>query len=704
MGAMNKLRENTGVILWILVLSFGVIWTLQDSEVFDAVNQPGRNAAVVEGEAISNREYQNAIRQQREQMSQQIDGQVTPRMEEVARERAYQQLVNSQLLEMEMRRLGMSVTDSEVEDMVFGETPHPIIRQQFADSTGQINYQLLQNMASNPQSTPQWLQLEQFLRDQRRQQKMSTLVQSTVLVSKQDVEEYHWRQNAEASADYVARRYASVPGDSVTITEDDLRAYYEDNQEDFRRERTVSLEYVTLPKEPTAEDSAAVADDLQGLRESFATAENDSLFLAENASERPFSSDYLTPAEMDATVADSVYANPEPGRVVGPVFGGGLGHLVKIRDARPADETYVHARHILLQSDGSDAEIERQLRSIRDSIVSGSATFEEMARRHSQDQSASRGGDLGWFTRGRMDEAFEQVAFSASPGEVVGPVRSQFGYHLIRVEGRATRAVQIADLAFDLSPSRATLTEKESVLGDVAFYATEEGNFREEARRQGLEVQNVQAEATQSTIPGIGQSPELTSFLESAEEGQISDVIELSDKFAVLRATNIQPEGYRPFEEVRGEIRPRVELRKKKDVLLRQMRRAYQQNDFDQLPEALGTEMRSESGITFSTATVPGLGEEPAFSGTVFGLDEGEASDVVEGENAAFVVRVTSLSEPDSLTESEREELRQKLLQQRRQEVTKQWLAALRENATIKDQRNQSGNGGPQNPPSQNLF
>jgi len=701
---MNTLRENTGIILWILVLSFGVIWTLQDSEVFDAVNQPGRNAAVVDGQAISNQEYQNAVRQQRTQLSQEVDGEIPSRTEEVARERAYQQLVNSQLLEMEMKRLGMSVTDSEVEDMVFGETPHPVIRQQFADSSGRINYELLRNMAANPQSTPRWLELEQFLRNQRGRQKMGTLIQSTVLISDQDVEEYYWRQNIEADAEYVARRYASVPDDSIQITESDLRTYYDENQEDFKQERTVSFEYVSLSKDPTAEDTAAVADDLQGFRKPFATAEDDSLFLAENASERSFSREYLNPADMETHVADSVFANAESGRIVGPVFGNGLGHLIKIRDVQPAGETYVHARHILLESSERNTQVADHLRSIRDSISGGAVGFSEMARRHSEDQSASKGGDLGWFARGTMDDAFERAAFNATPGEMIGPVRSQFGYHLITVEGRTSRAVQIADLAFDLSPSRTTLTEKESTLEDVAFYA-EEGNFQDEARRQGLEVQEVQAEATQSNIPGIGQAPELASFMQSAEVGQISDVIEVTDKFLVGRATDITPEGYRPFDEVKAEIRPQVALQKKKDVLLRQMERAVRKHDFEQLPQALNTQMRSQSDVSFSLTTIPGVGDDPAFSGTVLGLEEGETSDAVEGENAAFVVRVTRMNEPDPLTDAQREKIRKKLLQQRRQAVFQQWIAALKEDANIIDQRREYGDGGPQSAPtSQNLF
>lgn len=689
MGAMNKLRENTGVILWILVLSFGIIWTLQDSNVFEAMNQPSQNVAMVNGTSISNQEYNTAVEQQRRRIQQQMSGEVSSKMEDMIRQQAYDRLVNNALLEQEMKRLGITVTDAEIEQMVFGENPHPLIRQQFADSTGRINYQLLQNMAQNPQANPQFLRLEDYLRKQRRQQKMGSLIQSTVYVSQEDIEEYHWRQNATASAQYVALRYASVPDDSISVTESDLRSYYQENKEQFERKKTLTLDYVSISKTPTAEDTAAIVGDLEKLRQEFKNAESDSLFLEQNASERSFNRSYQTPDQMDAAVADAVYENPTAGRIVGPVSGGSLVHLVKILDTRPVDGEYIHASHILLESEEEDPALRKRLVSIRDSIESGAARFEEMARRYSDDQSASDGGDLGWFGRGRMVEAFDEAAFTAAAGEIVGPVKSEFGYHLIRVSQRASNAVQIADLAFTLSPTQSSLSEKQTTLEDVAFYADQESSFAEEAERRNLQVQEVQAEADQNSIPGLGQSPSFSTFMQSAETGNISDVIELQDKFVLAKVTNVQPAGFRPFEEVKAQIRPRVTLQKKKAIQTRRMRQALQENGFEQLPEVLGTQLRFQPDLNFTTETVPGVGSDPSFAGTVFGLDEGQTSRVVEGENAAFIVRVSSFQQPAELTESERRQIRQKLLKQRQQRVSKQWMAALKEDATIKDQRRQ---------------
>ena len=181
------------------------------------------------------------------------------------------------------------------------------------------------------------------------------------------------------------------------------------------------------------------------------------------------------------------------------------------------------------------------------------------------------------------------------------------------------------------------------------------------------------------------------AFLEESQEGAISEVIELDDRFLVMHVTDIQEEGYRSFEEVRSEIRPRVLTQKKREVQVRRLQRAYENTSFEQLPEALGVELRTATDVTRSTRVIPTLGQAPKFVGTVLGLGQGETSPVVEGETGAFVARVTSRTEPDpsQITQTQRQSIRQSLTQQRQQQLSSEWIAALRESADIVDNRNQ---------------
>jgi peptidylprolyl isomerase/peptidyl-prolyl cis-trans isomerase D len=289
-----------------------------------------------------------------------------------------------------------------------------------------------------------------------------------------------------------------------------------------------------------------------------------------------------------------------------------------------------------------------------------------------------------------MVEAFADAAFAAPVGEVVGPVQTRFGYHLIKVEARAEEQVKIADLAYELRASRATIAELERTLDDLAYYAeTDGGSFEEEAEKQGLQVRTVSVEAGQATIPGIGESAELVDFLGQAEAGDIGPVAEANNRLVVVRVAEITPEGHQPLDEVRTQVEARVKLEKKKEVLARQMRdaRAEAGDDLDALARALGTTVRTKTAMQPSTTTVPGLGRDPAFAGAAFALEPGQTSAVVEGANAAFVVASTDLEAPGNLTDDERETLRAELQQQRRREVTSRWIASLREQADVTDNR-----------------
>ncbi len=691
MGVMNKLRENTGVILWILVISFGIIWVLQDSGAFDVVGRTGDTIAEVNGDPISYQEYIRAVEAQMQAYQQQTGEVPTPQMSDLIREQVFNALVEERLRQQAMERLGITVTDDEVIQMVLGDNPHPIIKAYFGDENGNINRALLQNFIDNPAAREDWIRLEDFLRAERARQKLEQLLLATVRVSDEEVEEEYRRRTLRADARYVALRYAEVPDDSVTVTESDLRRYYNEHRDDFKRKRTYRVAYVTLPKNPTAEDTAQVLEDLSQLKERFAQAENDSLFLARYASERPFTDAFFRRDELDPALGDVVFDDPQPGKVVGPVVAGGLAHLVKIRAVRPSEETVIRARHILIRAPEDDAEARRKARQealeLKRQLEQG-ADFATLAREHSDDPgSARRGGDLGWFGRGRMVEPFEKAAFSAPIGRVVGPVETRFGYHLIEVTGRSSVEVQIADLAMRLAPSLATLNRIQERMEDLAYYAEESGDFEGEAQRMGLQVQEIRIEEGQQFLPGIGQSRAILNFLADADEGDISQVIELDDRFIVLQLVEVIPEGYRSFEEVRAEIRPRVLLEKKKEVQVARLRRALQQHGFEGLAEALGTTVRTVTQLSYNQTLIPGLGREPRFVGTVFGLQEGETSGVVEGENASFVVQLTKLYEPPPLGEQMREQIRQQLLNQRRQQVLTQWLAALREQADIKDYR-----------------
>jgi peptidyl-prolyl cis-trans isomerase SurA len=113
-------------------------------------------------------------------------------------------------------------------------------------------------------------------------------------------------------------------------------------------------------------------------------------------------------------------------------------YVVERKSAVGLTTLQTRARHILLKTSAtlSPAAARAQLLSYKQQIDRGQATFDQMARLHSQDGSAEQGGDLGWATPGQFVSEFEQVMNELRPGQVSDPVISRFGVHLIQVVER----------------------------------------------------------------------------------------------------------------------------------------------------------------------------------------------------------------------------------------------------------------------------
>jgi len=683
MGVMNRLRENTGVILW-------VIWVLQDSGGLDVVGVLGNNVGSVNGEQISFEEYSRALDSQVQNYQQQTGESMPPQMLDQTRDRVFDQLVELRLREQEMARLGLAVSDNELVEMIQGADPHPIIKLYFGDGQGGVDRALLQSVIENPEAQADWISIENYLRSERLREKLDNLVASGVHVSDADVDAEYRRRNRSVDVRFVALRFASIPNDSITVTDGDLEDYYDDHREDFARKKSWTFRYVSLDKAPTAQDTANVMEDLNGLRAGFAAAENDSLFLIRNGSSTPWSDAYFRPDELDDAVASAIFEAPEPGTVVGPVVAGGQAHLIKILDVRAPEETAVRARHILFRAAESDTAAreaaEQQARDVLQRIRSGE-DFAEMARTYSSDGTAPNGGDLGWFGPGRMVEPFEKAAFEAPIGRVVGPVATQFGFHLIEVTDRATVEAQIADFTLPMQASVATLNAIQERLDDLQYFADENGDFTGEAERQGLSTATVEIEDEQRFIPVIGASTTLVNFLATADVGSVSPVIELDNQFIAGVVEAVQEAGYRPLEEVRAQIEPRVRNEMKADVLRDRLEEARAAGDLESIAAAVGQTVVTANGLSFQNMVVPSLGRDPGFVGTAMGMAEGAISDVIEGTSAVYVLRVDAVNEPAPITDTQRNSLRSQLVSQGSNRIRSQWIADLREKAEVVDNR-----------------
>lgn len=684
-GVMNSIRERAGgVLVGVLVVAFGGLWALQDSGAFDTVGRgrDGRTIGTVDGIAIDGQLFNNAVQQQVQAYQQQgipISNQLQAQIEN----QVFDALVDNALVEREMDRLGVQVTDDEVYDLITGPNPDPLIAQVFADGQGGVDRAALQQVVEDPQYADQLVAIEEQVRRNRRQAKLAALIGASARVSNAEVDAEFVRQNRRATADFVALRYADVPDSEVEVTDGDLRSYYRDHEADYERTASYGIEYVSFEKTPTREDSARATNELRGLVSGLRSAADPVAFARRNSFGGAVEAQYVGAGDLPAALATAVFQNPTAGRVVGPVVSGGQAYVARITGVRPADEPSLRARHILLPVGQAE-----RAREIRSQIESGQTTFAAAARQFSTDESnRAQGGDLGWFGRGRMVPEFEQAAYAAPTGQVVGPVETSFGVHLLQVQDRADQEVELVRI------SRPVEGDVDRVMSEAedfqAFLELEGQDFAEAAQERGITPTQAQVQADQVGLPGLEVGRELNRFLRRADEGDVSDPFDAGDSFIVVRLTESRPEGVAPFDEVRSQVESAVLLEKKKAVQTARLREALAAGSIAGIASAAGTDVERASDLSLVNPVVPRFGREPRAVGAAFGLRPGQRSGVIGGDQAAFVVRTASLvgGTEGELTPEAREQLRQQLLQQKRQRVLQAWLEGLRNEAEVEDFR-----------------
>lgn len=359
-------------------------------------------------------------------------------------------------------------------------------------------------------------------------------------------------------------------------------------------------------------------------------------------------------------------------------------------------------RYVLLEAKPSSedsAQTWDEAREIAQLLQQGS-DFEEFAREYSKDQgTAEKGGDLGFFGKGAMVKPFEDAAFSAKIRDIVGPVQSQFGLHIIQVLARKQEAgetqVHARHILLKFETGSDTYDDLKNQAQDLyeEIHRTKGKYFKEAVDRIGLTVQETPFFQKGRFIPGIGMAGRLNFEVFNNKKNWYSEPMYADENMVLFQISEIQKEHFKPLEEVKSQIRAKIEQEKKKDEAAMLCHKASQkiQSGKDMETISLEDSIKIEETDLFSLQSyISKIGRDAKFSGAAFRLHPGEISGPIEGERGSYIIRVTEKKEFDESTfESVKESKMQTLLQQKQQRAYMAWYNELQEKAKIQDFRDQ---------------
>ncbi|MEM8929836.1 MAG: peptidyl-prolyl cis-trans isomerase [Acidobacteriota bacterium] len=422
--------------------------------------------------------------------------------------------------------------------------------------------------------------------------KLNDILAQTIYVSDTDVEAAY-RETSETAK----IRWIQLPGtelaDSVEVTDDQIADYFDGNAEDYRLPEQRRVDYLLV-------DTVKMRSEI----------------------------------EIDDTELRSYYDEHN--------------------DEFERDEQ-VRARHILLRTSPARdaAAAAAELEDVRRRVLAGEA-FATIAQGLSDDEgSAQRGGDLGFFGRGAMVKPFEDAAFAAEAGTLVGPVETDFGVHLIQVEEKRPGGLQPfeevqARIRSKLLGERVNQLA-ESKANELAKRIADEGlasvdQLRTLAESEEVAFQSADPFGQGDTVPGVGRVATFSDAAYGLEVGGVSDPVKIPRGFAILHLAEVLDPRIPELDDVRSEVRQDAEAEVYRQAAVERLADARTrltggEVTLEALAEELGLEAQESADLTRSSS-ITGLGRQPEVVDAALGLDVGAISDAISSDQGAVLFEV----------------------------------------------------------------
>lgn len=687
---MLKMRSMAPWFMLTVGGLFVLFMVLSDSRILDFARTQTQNVGSVDGEDISYQDYSAMVDQALKNQEQATGQQINEEQMDYFRDQVWDAMVTQKLIDKKINEFGIVVSDDEIKEAIMGSNPPEMLKRQFTDSTGAFNRQAYEGAMRDPRNKQIVVGVEKQIKEQLIQQKLQSYLTASIGVSESEAYDNFVKQNIKMKAEFVKVDAFTIPDADVKVTDEDMKKYYEEKADDFKIENQRKIKYVLFRRGASQGDSALVKKNMDEVVKRAKADTASFKTYVESYSEQPYRRDTVGLASLPTEVR-TLLANANPGQIVGPVstFEGYV--VYKLVGKKSASSEQVKASHILLRSTGNDTDDKKKIDAIYNEVAGG-ADFAAAARTKSQDGSASQGGDLGWFGKGQMVKPFEDACFNGKIGVVQKPIKTQFGWHIIKVTGRSNQDFIVEKVVNKIQVSATTVEKIYQDAADFAFVAKENG-FESEAKALNYEVlETPPFNEEAAAIAGLGINRALVKWAFENGTGEISDVYKFPAGYVVSMVSEEIKPGMKPFDEVKEIVKSAVTTQKKLEKAMqisKQIRNQIGDTGDGNAAKSIWAQAIVDTTTEFTTSgNVGSLGQEFAFANTAYKAELGKWSQPVKGRTSAYLIKVKSRSQFDqNAYNSAREGIKKDILQNKKNMYVSQWIEKLKKDADIVDDR-----------------
>lgn len=698
MSVIQTIRDKGGWIMITLIALALIAFVLQDrglagrgGGIFGNTSTLGK----VNGVTIDKTEFDNELA-----FTEKMYGQQAGTREQLIGG-VWSQEVDKIINQQEYDKLGLTVGDKELSDVLFDPNFSPLKREFTDPKTGEFKVadakaafaQIKKSKNAEQVTMINKAYLEPTVQQTLRQ-KYAALLQGAAYAPKWLVERTQADNGAVASISYVSVPYASIADSTIKLTEDDILAYAKKHHKEFDRdEETRTISYVGFATSPSGADSAATLNQINALKAEFAATQDAKAYLAKVGSDIQFYDSYLSKTKMQQANKDSITAL-SIGQTYGPYLDASNYTIAKMIGVKQWPDS-VKVRHILVAT--ADPRSGQQLKpdsvgkKLIDSIelaIKGGANFDTLCAKYSEDPgSKDKGGVYDYFPQGQMVGAFNDFAFDKPVG-TKGVVKTEYGYHYIEVLGQKNPqpAYKVAYLSKAIIASNETVAAAQTAASQFAATSKNKKAFDENALKLNKQpLPSGDIKAMDFSVTGIGagnDARKMVRWVYDASAGDISEPFELSDKYVVAVVTSVNKPGLPSVAALRPLVEAQVRNEKKaKQIIDTKFKGAT----LEAIATSAATAVQRVDSILFSNPFIPGVGMELKVVGAAFNPSlKGKVSEAIAGNSGVYAVRVENITEKASVSDANA--VKQSILQAQKMAAYSS-AGALKKAATIKDNR-----------------
>ena len=666
MAALGKIRSKGGILVAAIGLAlFAFLAEAAFRSCNEIKSETRQQIGEILGEKISVQDYQKLIDEYQSaiKFTMQRDNLTEDELNQV-KDQVWQQLVNNRVLEADAKKVGLTVTEQELSNVLNDGTNPMLAQTPFVNQqTGRFDINALQQFldgynkakASNSPQLEQmqtiydyWLFVEKNLRTQLLGQKYQALLASCVLSNKAEAKMAFKDNNEESEIQLASLAYSTIKDADVKVTDEDLKAKYEELKPAFRQNtETRDIKFVDYQIKASASDRNAIVKDMNALQKQLATATDPSMVISKSGSMIPY---------LGLPVSSKAYQQyPDIASKIDSLAVGTTGvtenkqdntlNIIRVMSKAQLPDS-VQFRQIQVAANTPE-EAHAKADSIQKALAGG-ADFVAIAKRYGQT------GEKVWFTGQQYEVApsmsednrtYIEALLNGEVNAIQNVALTQGNIILQVVDKKAMKTKTTAAIIKKLIDfSKATRSDAYNKFSEFVAKSTTPADLEKNASKYGYHVQSLNDVSTsEHYVAGVHGTRDALKWLFDAKQGDVSPLYECGDNdhLMVIVLSAIHPKGYRSWDDpqVKEILKREVIKDKKAEKLMAKLKGV----NSIAAAQAKGAKVSTVSQITFAApAFVQATGSaEPALSGAVAATAAGKFSkNPVKGNAGVYVFQV----------------------------------------------------------------